>query len=149
VASVNNTHGYAGDVGPDQAWELLEHNPKTQLVDVRTTAEWAFVGIPDLSSLGREIHRVEWQRFPDMSLNPNFVQSVAERLKNSGTDPETPVLFICRSGGRSHAAAVAMTAAGFNHALNVAGGFEGDMDAEEHRGTVGGWKAAGLPWRQS
>jgi rhodanese-related sulfurtransferase len=147
--SVNNTHGYGGDVGPDKAWALLEHNPKAQLVDVRTVAEWAFVGMPDLASLGREVHRVEWQRYPDMSPNPDFVQDVTDYLRKSGADTETQVLFICRSGGRSRGAAMAMTAAGFNQALNVAGGFEGDLDAEGHRGMVGGWKAAGLPWRQS
>jgi rhodanese-related sulfurtransferase len=149
MASVKNTKGYAGDVDPDQAWELLERDPKAQLVDVRTAAEWAFVGVPDLSSLGREPHKVEWQRYPDMSLNPDFVRSVAERLEQSGADVETPILFLCRSGGRSRAAAMAMTAAGFNRALNVTGGFEGDVDAAGHRGATGGWKAAHFPWRQS
>ncbi len=149
MASVENTSGYAGDVTPVQAWELLEHNPKARLVDVRTLAEWAFVGVPELSSLGRPLHKVEWQLFPDMSLNPEFVRHVAEQLQNSGADADTPVLFLCRSGGRSRAAAMAMTAAGFKRAFNVSGGFEGDMDAAGHRGTVGGWKAANLPWRQS
>jgi rhodanese-related sulfurtransferase len=151
VASVGNTseHGYAGDVLPGEAWELLERNPKAQLVDVRTRAEWAFVGVPELSGLGRDLHRVEWQMFPDMSLNPDFVRIVSAHLQNSGADAEAPVLFLCRSGARSRAAAMAMTAAGLKSALNVAGGFEGDMDAAGHRGTVNGWKAAHLPWRQS
>lgn len=147
--SVQNTSGYAGDVTPEHAWELLERNPKAQLVDVRTVAEWNFVGAPELSGLGRDVHKVEWQRFPDMSPNPDFVAHVAERLRNSGADADTPILFLCRSGARSRAAAIAMTAAGFNRAFNVASGFEGDKDAVGHRGTVGGWKAANLPWRQS
>lgn len=149
MAPVNTTSGYAGDVSPVEALEVLRRDPKAQLVDVRTTAEWAFVGAPDLSGLGRELHRVEWQRYPDMSPNPDFVGIVAERLKLSGADEETPILFLCRSGARSRAAAMAMTAAGYRHALNVAGGFEGDVDAEGHRGTSGGWKAAKLPWRQN
>jgi rhodanese-related sulfurtransferase len=149
VTSVGNTNDYAGDVVPDQAWELLERTPQAQLVDVRTRAEWAFVGVPDLSALGRDLHKVEWQLFPDMSLNPDFVRSVMERLQHSGADVETPVFFLCRSGGRSRAAAIAMTAAGLKSALNIAGGFEGDVDRGGHRGTVNGWKAAQLPWRQS
>jgi rhodanese-related sulfurtransferase len=149
MASVKNTSGYAGDVNPDQAWELLERDPKAQLVDVRTVAEWAFVGVPDLAGLGRELHKVEWQRYPEMSLNPDFVRIVTERIKGSGVEAETPILFLCRSGARSRAAAMAMTAAGCNCALNVTGGFEGDVDAAGHRGATGGWKAAQLPWRQS
>jgi rhodanese-related sulfurtransferase len=149
VASINNTSGYAGDVSPVEALDILRHDPRAQLVDVRTTAEWAFVGAPDLSSLGRELHKVEWQRYPDMSPNPDFVGIVAERLKRSGADEGTPILFLCRSGARSRAAAMAMTMAGYHRALNVAGGFEGDGNAEGHRGTSGGWKAAKLPWRQS
>jgi rhodanese-related sulfurtransferase len=149
VAPVSNTSGYAGDVDPLEAWELLKREPKAQLVDVRTTAEWAFVGAPDLSGLGRDIHKIEWQRYPDMSLNPEFVERIAERLESVGANAETAVLFICRSGARSRAAAMALTAVGFNRALNVAGGFEGDMDAEGHRGASSGWKAAKLPWRQS
>lgn len=147
--SVQNTSGYAGDVTPEQAWELLEQDPQAQLVDVRTVAEWTFVGAPELSGLGREVHMVEWQRFPDMSANPDFVRIVAERLRSSGAEADTPILFLCRSGARSRAAAMAMTAAGFHRAFNVATGFEGDKDLSGHRGTVGGWKAANLPWRQS
>jgi rhodanese-related sulfurtransferase len=149
VTAVGNTSGYAGDVNPEQAWETLERNPKAQLVDVRTMAEWTFVGTPDLSGLGRDIHRIQWQLFPEMSRNEDFVRIVAERLQEAGADPDTPVLFLCRSGGRSRAAAMAMTAIGYRRALNVAGGFEGDVDQAGRRGTVNGWKAAKLPWRQS
>jgi rhodanese-related sulfurtransferase len=149
VTLLGNTSGYAGDVNPEQAWEMLGRNPKAQLVDVRTMAEWAFVGTPDLSGLGREVHRVQWQMFPDMSRNEDFVRVVAERVQEAGADIETPILFLCRSGGRSRAAAVAMTAVGYQCALNIGGGFEGDVDQAGHRGTVNGWKAAKLPWRQS
>lgn len=140
---------YAGDVSPRQAWELLEQEPRAQLVDVRTAAEWAFVGAPDLSSLGREVHQVSWQHFPQGSLNPEFVRSARERLLAAGADEHTPVLFLCRSGGRSRAAAIAMAESGFRRAFNVAGGFEGDPDAAGHRGNLNGWKFSQLPWRQS
>ena len=135
---------YAGDLSARKAWDLLSENPKAQLVDVRTDAEFAYVGSPDLSSLGKEVLAVQWKIFPDMDINPEFVNQVS----NSGVDKDAPLLFLCRSGVRSLGAAEAMTAAGFRECYNVAGGFEGDRDAEGHRGTVTGWKVDGLPWRQ-
>jgi rhodanese-related sulfurtransferase len=149
LMSVGNMIGYAGDITPDQAWEILKRDSHAQLVDVRTAPEWAFVGLPDVAALGRELHKVEWQIFPQMAVNVDFVARVEERLRTSGAERATPVLFLCRSGGRSRAAAIALASAGYTQALNVAGGFEGDVDAAGHRGTIGGWKAAGLPWRQS
>jgi rhodanese-related sulfurtransferase len=146
---VDKKPGYAGDVVPDEAWAMLEADPKAQLVDVRTTAEWNFVGRPDLASLGRETCLIEWQSYPSMAQNPQFVPATAEAVAQEGASRETPVFFLCRSGARSRAAAIAMTAAGFTQAYNIAGGFEGDLDAERHRGTRNGWKAAGLPWTQS
>ena len=140
---------YAGDLDIGAAWELLAREPQAQLVDVRTVAEWNFVGLPDLSALGREPHRIEWQCYPSMQPNPHFVADAAERLQAAGAGPQTSVLFLCRSGARSRAAAVAMTRAGFRQAFNIADGFEGGLDGEGHRGKVGGWKAAGLPWRQT
>ena len=135
---------YAGDLAPKQTWEMLAENPKARLVDVRTDAEFAYVGNPDLSGLGKEVIRVYWQVFPDMDVNPDFVNQVAA----GGIGKDTPLLFICRSGVRSRYAAEAMTAAGFQECYNVAGGFEGDPDDQGHRGTVNGWKVNGLPWRQ-
>lgn len=135
---------YAGDLSARKAWDLLSENPKAQLVDVRTDAEFAYVGSPDLSSLGKEVLAVQWKIFPDMDINPEFVDQVS----SSGVDKDAPLLFLCRSGVRSLGAAEAMTAAGFRECYNVAGGFEGDRDAEGHRGTVAGWKVDGLPWRQ-
>jgi rhodanese-related sulfurtransferase len=140
---------YAGDLATDAAWALLKDNPSAQLVDVRTMAEWSFVGVPDLSGVGREVHCVEWQSFPLMAPNPEFVGQTAETLRQAGASADTPVLFLCRSGARSRAAAIAMTRAGFHHAYNVAGGFEGDIDPDRHRGNRNGWKASGLPWKQS
>ncbi|HEY2446302.1 MAG TPA: rhodanese-like domain-containing protein [Rhizomicrobium sp.] len=139
---------YAGDVTPKEAWALLERDPKAQLIDVRSFPEWNFVGVPDLSSLGRPVHRVEWQSFPAMAFNRDFTTTAAESLQSVGAGRESPVLLLCRSGARSRSAAIALTEAGFARALNVASGFEGDVDSAGHRGTLNGWKAAGLAWRQ-
>ena len=143
------TNPYAGDLSVADAWALLEREPKAQLVDVRTSAEWSFVGLPDLSALGREPLCVEWQRYPDMAANADFVTQVGALARRSGANEATPLLFLCRSGARSRAAAIAMTQAGFRNAYNVAGGFEGDLDESRHRGRRNGWKVQGLPWRQS
>lgn len=138
------TPNYAGDLSATEAWELLKSDPKARLIDVRTTAEWNFVGLADLSSVGREPELVEWQMFPTMQPNLHFVPAASE-----GSDKDAPVLFLCRSGARSRSAAIAMTEAGFSRAYNIVGGFEGDLDGERHRGHKNGWKAAGLPWKQS
>lgn len=139
-----SSHEYAGDITAADAWERLQADPKAQLVDVRTMAEWNFVGLPDLSSLGRQVHCIEWQAFPTGARNPGFVSEAAQVLG----DRNAPVLLLCRSGARSRAAAIALTEAGFAQAFNIAGGFEGDHDGEGHRGNRSGWKAENLPWRQ-
>lgn len=140
---------YAGNIDVKEAWALLQSDPKAQLVDVRTAAEWAFVGMPDLSSVGRKVILIEWQGFPGMARNPQFEAEVAEKLQAAGAGPATPIAFLCRSGARSQAAAAVMTARGFSQCFNVVGGFEGDLDAHRHRGQSSGWKASGLPWVQS
>ncbi|HEX4636856.1 MAG TPA: rhodanese-like domain-containing protein [Rhizomicrobium sp.] len=136
---------YAGDISAAEAWERLKADPRAQLVDVRTTAEWNFVGLPDLSPLGRRVHCIEWQQFPGGARNPDFVAEAAQTL----ADREAPVMLLCRSGARSRAAAIALTGAGFAQAFNIGDGFEGDVDPQGHRGNRNGWKAANLPWRQS
>jgi rhodanese-related sulfurtransferase len=138
----NPQSDYAGDLSVTEAWALLEKEPAARLVDVRTQAEWNFVGLPDLGALGREVELVEWQMFPTMQVNPGFVEQ-------AGGDKDAPVLFLCRSGARSRNAAIALTRAGYTRAYNIAGGFEGDLDGERHRGNRNGWKAAGLPWKQT
>jgi rhodanese-related sulfurtransferase len=140
--------GYAGDLTSQESWDRLSHDGTAQLIDVRTIAEWNFVGVPDLAGLNRQTVLCEWQRFPP-GANPNFVQEAAEALKNAGYQPGAPLFFLCRSGARSRAAAIAMTRAGFGPCFNIADGFEGNLDQERHRGTSGGWKAAGLPWVQT
>ena len=141
---------YAGDPTASEAWLALAEDPSAVLVDVRTKAEWTFVGVPDLSPLGKEVAFVEWQSFPSMQADADaFADLVGEELKRRGLPADAPVYFLCRSGGRSAAAAKALTAAGHAPCYNVAGGFEGRLDAARHRGTVEGWKAAGLPWVQA
>jgi rhodanese-related sulfurtransferase len=135
---------YAGDLRPTEAWELLKAEPAAQLVDVRTRPEWTFVGIPDLDSIGKKPILLAWQAYPAMQINPAFT----EELRRVVSSPEVPLLFICRSGARSRAAAETMTAAGYRRCYNVAEGFEGQVDVEGHRGRKAGWKAAGLPWNQ-
>ncbi len=132
------------NVPPAQVWEALRSDPKAQLVDVRTDAEWTFVGLPDLSPAGKQAVLIPWQIYPSMQVNGNFV----EQLTKAGFTPDHHIYFICRSGQRSQAAATVTQAAGFPHTYNVAEGFEGPPDGAGHRGTTAGWKARGLPWRQ-
>jgi rhodanese-related sulfurtransferase len=138
------SNDYAGDISPKQAWELLCSDSRAVLVDVRTPAEWAYVGIPDLAGIAKKPVLVPWVDFPAMQPNARFVDQVTTAL-----DPEVPVVLLCRSGVRSKAAAIALTAAGFGPCYNIASGFEGDPNAERHRGTVSGWKVEGLPWVQT
>ncbi|MDD9922695.1 MAG: rhodanese-like domain-containing protein [Boseongicola sp.] len=140
-----------GEVDPDAAWKILVEDPSSRLIDVRTRAEWGFVGVPDLEEAGQIPIFSEWSTFPDMSMNPRFVAEVSEAL--GGKQPDT-LLFLCRSGARSLRAAYAVAdhlgQSGWNGTcLNVAEGFEGDLDASGHRGNHNGWKARGLAWRQS
>ena len=135
---------YAGDLSPKEAWSMLASEPRAVLVDCRSRPEWAFVGAPDLSSLGKAVARVEWQVWPGMTPNASF----AVELGRDGVDSGQPVIFLCRSGVRSRSAAIAMTARGYLRCFNLAGGFEGPHDAARHRGILAGWKAAGLPWTQ-
>ncbi|MGE0845374.1 MAG: rhodanese-like domain-containing protein, partial [Flavobacteriaceae bacterium] len=123
-------NGYAGDIDPAAAWEMLAANPGAVLVDVRSRAEWSFVGLPDLGALGRQPLLAEWAAFPQMAPDPGFAAALDARLKAEGVDPAAPLLFLCRSGARSRNAAAAMTAAGYAGCFNVAEGFEGDVDAE-------------------
>jgi rhodanese-related sulfurtransferase len=142
---VSPAAGYAGNVAPQTAWKILDEHKPAILIDVRTRAEWNYVGLPDLDTLGKKPALIEWQVFPSMQPNPEFVAALSGALP----DRDTALLFLCRSGVRSAAAAKAMTAAGYSTCLNVSDGFEGPLDVTAKRGTAGGWKAAGLPWRQT
>jgi len=135
------------EASPSETYERLQPNSEApaRLVDVRTRAEWAFVGLPDLSATGEEPLLIEWQSFPSMAVDPNF----GEVLERACPDKSTALYFLCRSGARSLAAAREMKARGYESVFNVSDGFEGPPDAGGHRGSVAGWKASGLPWRQT
>jgi rhodanese-related sulfurtransferase len=129
---------YAGALLPSEARALMQQIPEAKLVDVRTQAEWEYVGhIPD-SML------IEWNSYPSGQRNPQFLEELQAKVAKT----EAPVMFLCRSGARSHQAAIAATQAGYPNSYNILEGFEGDKDEHGHRNTVGGWRVAGLPWKQ-
>ena len=128
---------YEGVLLPVEAYEIMQSAPGAKLVDIRTRAELDWVGrIPGTVE-------IEWQAYPGMKINPYFMTQLEQQVSR-----EALTMFICRSGGRSHFAAIAATQAGFTDCYNVLEGFEGDKDASEHRSTKGGWRKAGLPWKQ-
>ena len=129
---------YFGAVTPSEAMALLQSEPAARLIDVRTRAEWDYVGRVPGSVL------IEWNTYPDGARNPQFV----DELRRTVGATDAPVLFLCRSGQRSDSAARAAAAAGYSRAFNVLEGFEGNKDAAGHRGNLGGWRKAGLPWVQ-
>jgi len=127
---------YAGALLPREAHRLMQAGAR--LVDVRTRAELDWVGrIPGALP-------IEWSRYPGGALNPGFLDELADFVAK-----DEPLMFVCRSAGRSHHAAVAATQAGWQECYNVLEGFEGNKDAQQHRNTVEGWRVAGLPWVQS
>jgi rhodanese-related sulfurtransferase len=129
---------YAGALLPAEAQALLQQVPASKLVDVRTQAEWEYVGHVPESVL------IEWNTYPGGQRNPAFLDQLQKRVVKT----EAPVMFLCRSGARSHHAAQAATQAGYPNSYNILEGFEGDKDADGHRNTVGGWRFAKLPWVQ-
>jgi rhodanese-related sulfurtransferase len=136
---VENQLPYAGALSPAEAFELLQLDPRTRLVDVRTRAELDWIGRPLIGD-GQYAH-VEWTRYPGGVPNTEFL----DQLRQVAT-PDTPMLLLCRSAARSKLAAVAATQAGFTKALDLLEGFEGDKDSQGHRKTVSGWCYRGLPW---
>lgn len=132
------------NVSPRVVFETLRSDALARLVDVRTDAEWSFVGVPDLGETGQDPVLIPWQVFPGMQVNGGFV----EHLRQAGLTPENKLFFLCRSGVRSVAAAQAAAAAGFANVFNISDGFEGPPDEDGHRGKLAGWKADDLPWQQ-
>lgn len=137
--------GFGGDVTPGEAFEFVARNAEAMLVDVRTDAEWKWVGQPDLSGAAGKAAFVSMKLYPSMELNAQFLQ----QLEQAGATQDTALFFMCRGGGRSTMAAKLATQAGYKHCFNIAGGFEGVPDERGHLGNKTGWKAEGLPWRQS
>lgn len=128
---------YEGALYPGEAYEIQQSAPGATLVDVRSQAELDWVGgVP-----GAKV--IEWAAYPGMKPNPHFLAQLEQQV-----DPESLVIFFCRSGVRSHHAAAAATKAGYNDCYNMLEGFEGEKDDSKHRNTIGGWRAARLPWEQ-
>lgn len=140
---------YAGDIGVRDTWNDLAGNPRAVLIDVRSAAEWAFVGVPSLVSIGKEPLMMAWNDFATGERVPDFSGRLKTALTAAGVDTDAPLYFLCRSGNRSRHAAIAATAAGYSRAYNIDIGFEGALDADRHRATPGSWKAEGLPWVQT
>lgn len=147
--SYQSAAGYAGDLLATDAYQLLANERGAMLIDVRTQPEWVYVGAPDLRPLGKDVLFLEWQSFPSMVVDPQFAEQLGAKLESAGVSSGAPLIFLCRSGARSRQAAIAMTAAGRGPCFNVADGFEGPLDSAGHRNVLGGWKAGGLPWRQT
>lgn len=129
---------YEGALTPEEAYEIWQSAPGARLVDVRTRAEIDWVGrVPGAVE-------IEWMGYPGMQLNPNFMAALGQQV-----DKESLVLFLCRSGHRSHTAAMVATQAGYNDCYNILEGFEGDKNAGNQRNILNGWRAISLPWEQS
>src|SRR5580698_1913255 len=109
------TETYAGDLGPRAAWALLADDQGAVLIDVRTKPEWAYVGLPDLASIGKQVLKIEWQSWPEGTRNPDFAAAISQ----AGIAPEQKILLLCRSGVRSKAAAELLTAQGWQHCYNI------------------------------
>ena len=136
----------AQSLTPKQAWQLLQDDPRAVMIDVRSNFEFLFVGHP-VGAL-----HVPWIDEPDWVINPHFVTEVRKlMLGGIACDDEAgcaPVVLICRSGKRSHAAAELLLREGFERVFNVAEGFEGELDDHHRRSSLGGWRFHGLPWEQ-
>lgn len=129
---------YEGALLPAEAHTLLQQQPGARLIDVRSRAELDFVGrVPGSVE-------IEWKSYPGMVPNASFLEQLVQAVPQDAV-----VMFLCRSGGRSHETAAVAAQAGYQAAYNVLEGFEGDRDAKGQRNTVGGWRAHGLPWVQS
>jgi rhodanese-related sulfurtransferase len=133
-------------ISSKQAWDMIEQNPKTLLVDVRSHMEFLFIGHP-VGAIN-----VPWIDEPDWIINPNFVREVRQLIlggvSHDGSFEDVPIFLICRSGRRSLEAGRLLVEKGFNEVYNIADGFEGELDDHHHRSTLGGWRYEGLPWEQ-
>jgi rhodanese-related sulfurtransferase len=135
-----NNFPYSGAMTPKEAFDVLQANPQARLVDVRTKAELELVGrVPNALN-------VEWATFPGMVANPEFAEQLSELLNNEGLDKNRLLVFMCRTGGRSHNAAVVAAKLGFTQVYNMLEGFEGEANQLKQRTLINGWKHAGLPW---
>ncbi len=143
---MSNKETEPGSLSPREAWDLLEANPRTTLIDIRSTMEYLFVGHP------RGAVHIPWIDEPDWTVDPHFVRHVRELMLGGLVcdDDEgcAQIILICRSGKRSKEAGRALLEAGLKSIYHVDEGFEGDLDDNHHRSTTGGWRFHGLPWEQ-
>ncbi len=143
--SASQNGAYAGDVSPADAYAQLSRDAHAVLIDVRSAPEWQFSGLPDLRAIGKVTQRISLKNYPDFADNPQFLGDVMRAVANK----DTCVFFLCKTGGRSAAAAAMLTSLGYSKAYNIEGGFEGEMNQQRQRGQISGWKASQLPWEQA
>ncbi|MBU6140890.1 MAG: rhodanese-like domain-containing protein [Proteobacteria bacterium] len=138
-------------ISPADSFALLQKDKNSVLVDVRTFEEFSFVGTVDPTNFDGRMILAPWKLTLSMKENPNFAEDLTETLnKIFGTQAkEAKILFLCRSGARSDAAARFALTLGYSNCFNISGGFEGDLDENKKRGKMNGWKAEELPWKQS
>jgi len=136
---------YAGEILANEAYQILKSDDNACLIDVRTLPEWAFSGLPDLSSINKEVKKISWRIYPQMNLNNNFFTQVESQV----SDKNLKIFFLCKTGGRSLDAAIFCTENGYKNCFNITNGFEGDANDNSQRGRINGWKALDLPWIQA
>ena len=130
-------------ISPQNAFELLKNQKNSVLIDVRTSEELSFVGVVNASSFENRLIFLAWQTLPQMQQNQNFANDLLAKVNK-----DNEVLFLCRTGGRSNQSAQLASTLGFKKTYNIINGFEGDLNSQNHRGLVNGWKASNLPWEQ-
>ena len=131
------------EANPQDCYEMLQNDAKALLIDCRATIEWQLLGTPNLDSIGKKALLIEWTSMSNQ-LNTNFVDNVSTYASK-----DTPIIIMCRIGGRSAAAAQSLIEAGYSNVTNMTEGYEGRTDENGHRNSIEGWRARGLPWHQS
>ena len=144
MKSENHKNEYINDITSKECFSKLSKVSNSYLVDVRTTPEWEFIGVPDLSSINKKVMFISWQVYPKMKINSSF----ENRIDALNIKKNDKIFLICRSGKRSYDAAKFLSSVGYNYCYNITDGFEGDKDDLNHRSTINGWKYNNLPWKQ-
>ena len=144
MKSENHKNEYICGITSQECFSKLSKVYNSYLVDVRTTPEWKFIGVPDLSSINKNVIFISWHVYPKMKINSSF----ENRIDESNIKKNDKIFLICRSGKRSYDAAKFLSSVGYSYCFNVTDGFEGDKDDLNHRSTINGWKYNNLPWKQ-
>ena len=132
------------NISSRECFEKLSIEANSQLIDVRTKPEWIYVGVPDLSSINKNVIFISWQIYPEMEINKFFENQILE----SDIKKNNNLYFICRSGNRSYSAAKCLTSRGFSNCFNVIDGFEGKLNHDRKRALINGWQFNNLTWKQ-